>query len=345
MPSIPASSAFVALLVDLSIKAAVLGAIVAVSLRLFRVKSPAITHCVWLAVLLGTFAYPIMQAVLPVFTVPVVAGRATSIRSFSFLDPDWSGTAAAVYVGGVLALGFRLLAGCMLTRSVVRSARPIDEPQWNGYCAARGSVRTLSRGPMLFESSNVRIPVTIGAFRPRILLPLVWRTWDTDTMRSVLSHEMAHVRRWDVLWQIVSQLHVCLLWFHPLAWYLQRQVGLSAEKACDAEAVLDVGDSCTYAQVLLDMTTMVSGHRQLVSMGVPVARCQQIKPRIEAILAVDRSKLRRLALPQALAVVLAATALWAGAAIVCWERQCASHSGAFAPTGVVCAPRCSTTCD
>ncbi len=51
------------------------------------------------------------------------------------------------------------------------------------------------------ESDAIATPMTLGVFRPWILLPTEHKLWEGDRLRSVLLHEQAHVRRRDCLVQ------------------------------------------------------------------------------------------------------------------------------------------------
>ena len=41
------------------------------------------------------------------------------------------------------------------------------------------------------ESSRVRVPITIGFKRGRVILPLEWRDWPSSKLDVVLAHELA----------------------------------------------------------------------------------------------------------------------------------------------------------
>jgi hypothetical protein len=107
--------------------------------------------------------------------------------------------------------------------------------------------------PQLCESGEVVTPVTLGVIAPAIILPTTWRQWPNDTLRAVLSHERAHVRRRDPLVNVLAHLNRCVFWFHPLAWWLTHSLATMAEHACDDVAVRAVGDARKYAEVLIDM--------------------------------------------------------------------------------------------
>ncbi len=80
-------------------------------------------------------------------------------------------------------------------------------------------------------------PAIVGLFRLRVILPEVIASDETDSLEPILAHELIHVRRRD-LW--VGLLNLCargLWWFHPLIWWVSRQINRDTERACDEEVL------------------------------------------------------------------------------------------------------------
>jgi len=85
---------------------------------------------------------------------------------------------------------------------------------------------SLARTP--FENAVVH-----GLWRHCVLLPAAWRTWTPECVRTVLLHEMAHVRRGDHWVQVAQTVALAVHWFNPLAWVLHRKLAHYTELACD----------------------------------------------------------------------------------------------------------------
>jgi len=71
------------------------------------------------------------------------------------------------------------------------------------------------------------------------------------------THENAHVPRRDPLVQWVSLLSRALFWFHPLAWWLERQLSHLAEEACDVVVLQEGHDAGGYSQCLVELARAV----------------------------------------------------------------------------------------
>ena len=95
-------------------------------------------------------------------------------------------------------------------------------------------------------------PGVFGIFRPVLLLPEgVAEKLSPAQMRVVLAHELCHVRRRDNLASAVHMLVEALFWFHPLVWWLDRQIVEERERACDEEVVRMGGEPAVYVETIL----------------------------------------------------------------------------------------------
>jgi GWxTD domain-containing protein len=125
--------------------------------------------------------------------------------------------------------------------------------------------------------------VTVGQIAPTILLPIGWREWDSSKLRAVLSHEQAHIRRADWVIGVMASINCCVFWFHPLAWWLKRQLAHLAEFACDDFVLAQVGDRRQYAQALLEIAcAMNSAQGRLLVTSM--AKESNVEKRMEQIL-------------------------------------------------------------
>jgi len=97
----------------------------------------------------------------------------------------------------------------------------------------------------------------------------LWQNWPQSKLDAVLAHEHEHVRRRDPLFQWLALLNRALFWFHPLSWWLERQLALSAEEACDAAALArghSPQDYCTYLLDIADNIAIAGGRLDLAGM-------------------------------------------------------------------------------
>jgi beta-lactamase regulating signal transducer with metallopeptidase domain len=102
------------------------------------------------------------------------------------------------------------------------------------------------------RSHEARVPYTLGARRPLIVLPDAYcATVDEAKLLSVVGHEMAHVARRDFLTNLICELIALPISFHPLTRLLKRQVDRTRELACDELVTRRVLAPKVYARSLL----------------------------------------------------------------------------------------------
>lgn len=110
-------------------------------------------------------------------------------------------------------------------------------------------------------STEARVPYTIGAFRPLIVLPEKFCS-EADEVRllSVIGHEMAHVKRSDFLTNLICELIALPVWFHPLTFLIKRRIDRLRELACDELVTTHVLAPKVYARSLLWAAHVSSQH-------------------------------------------------------------------------------------
>jgi TonB family protein len=258
--------------------------------------SAAFRHFLWTAVFAALLALPAMLLLAPKWSLPEtkspsVTVTVTSIGSSSTTPAETPARNPLpwIYAAGFLAVGVRFTTGALRTRRLIRSAQPSEHHR-------------ILRGVQVLESVDAPVPLVWGILRPAIVLPAHSRHWPHERLRVVLLHEALHVRRRDLLAQIVAQAACCLYWFHPLAWIAAREMRRLRERACD-DAVLQRGVAApAYAGMLVDL---VRG----LTVGVPaMAEASGFEVRVRALL---DSKLNRAPLSRRAAamVTLAAAVL------------------------------------
>jgi len=89
----------------------------------------------------------------------------------------------------------------------------------------------------VLTTSRPNSPCAVGWRRPTILLPEAFLSEASPAqLRWALAHEWAHVQRGDIaLWSLASLLRA-LYFFHPLVWWLRRQLRLDQDYLADAQA-------------------------------------------------------------------------------------------------------------
>ncbi len=131
-------------------------------------------------------------------------------------------------------------------------------------------------------TANGMGPAMCGLWRPTLVLPHC--IVEQQSLESILTHELIHLRRGDHLVTTLQCVVQIVWWFHPLVWWANRRICVLREFCCDQQSVraLD-SQSSTYARSLLQVLEAKSELRPLY--GYPGVRPVQITTtRIEEIM-------------------------------------------------------------
>jgi bla regulator protein BlaR1 len=168
-------------------------------------------------------------------TTPVVSPTTSLITLTQTPDSHWGLTLAVIWAVGAAIMASRWFLAWRAADSIVRAARPVP-----------GS-------PLDARVTDAAIePAVARVFRPVVLLPsaLLGRL-SPEQLGAVLAHEREHIARRDNLTAHLHRFVLTLFWFHPVVWWIGRQMMEERENACD-EAVLEHGhDAQQYAEGIL----------------------------------------------------------------------------------------------
>ena len=270
---------------------AVAGVLAALSRRLMRRTGPEIRHAAaffWLIVLAvspaaifvcvfqpavvdaeptippverSTEATGVVEAALAT-TVPMRAGsRALAIEAAHWQLESVVPYLPAVWLAGSLCALMFLLTGLIGVSGLRRSSRILAAGDLPRRVRALADSLGIARRVSIGVCDRLTVPVLIGVIRPLILLPpAALCGWSTDQLEMVLLHELAHLRRWDNVINILQRLVESVLFFHPVVWWLSEWLSLERESCCDRLVVGRRGQPVAYAEVLLELAG--SRHRR-----------------------------------------------------------------------------------
>ena len=163
---------------------------------------------------------------------------------------SWLFTAWACIV--FLQIGKCVRRRYALSRLLHRSKPASDEEQQRLTQLAKRL--NLSKQVLLRSCDDVA-PFVTGLAYPTIVLPQD-HGFSPERFDQVIIHELAHVKRNDLLWVWITESTRMLLFFHPLAHWLSHRANICREVACDEHVLSTGSDRRTYAQTLLQISTV-----------------------------------------------------------------------------------------
>lgn len=261
----------------------IVGAVSAVMLWLLRHASARWRYAVCALALLLCLCIPavhllsllsgISPAQLPVDAPP--AWRAALQAWIPALVQAWS--------AGVGLMSLRLCLGLAWVGKLRRQA--VAAPAiWQARLDALAQRMGLHRRPPLKLHAGLSSPVTVGFWHPVILLPAALLSgMPVALLEALLAHELAHVRRWDYLVNLLQSVAEALLFFHPVVWWLSARMRAEREQVADALAAQALQDPQQLATALhaLSLQTAAPNHSGLLMS----ARGGALLTRIERLMA------------------------------------------------------------
>lgn len=187
---------------------------------------------------------------------PSFAGAGPApIEPAPWLLPDF---VAALYVTGAVLATLRCAPGLWALQRLRKSAHALPPSLEHRLEELARRVGAAARGGFA-QSERTATALVVGWWRPMVLLPSSWVTrLDPEVIEAIALHELEHVRRADVLLGYLQAALGIVLWFHPLAWWIERRLSRHREYACDDAAAESVG-APAYARALVDAESMRSG--------------------------------------------------------------------------------------
>lgn len=205
---------------------------------------------------------PVASSTAPeVTTIPSVVS--TSVSPVG-LPSDYI---VLAWLTGTLAMAARLLIGLLGGWRLIRSATEIRDKQVLGTFRIQVEELRFRFVPAIAWCERVAVPVVVGIIKPAVLLPPALLTaLEPEQLQAILVHELAHVRRFDPLLNLLQRSIECVFFFHPAVWYVSRLVSREREICCDDMVVKSGTRPVTYAAALVRVGELCS--RRVASPGL-----------------------------------------------------------------------------
>ncbi|WP_309714114.1 M56 family metallopeptidase [Armatimonas sp.] len=158
-----------------------------------------------------------------------------------------------LWLTGVLALLALVSRERRTVRQLAAQARPCEEATpLREVARAVG----LASSPPILVSERTKSSLVMGLWRPKVVLCQADMIRLTQSeLRAVLAHELAHIRRKDLLAGTLPNLARLVFFFDPFVWLACREYDLAREAACDAEALRVSGMApAEYGRLLLKLS-------------------------------------------------------------------------------------------
>lgn len=191
-----------------------------------------------------------------------------------------------IWLGGVVCLLAYIIVGSLRIHRHLSRLPRISDPKLLDLlaeCKARMHIR----GELdLVESPRVATPALHGFLRPKLLLPPGFSgKFSEQELRFVLLHELAHVKRRDILANWLAAVLQALHWFNPLIWFGFARWRADRELACDALALEVSGENqnSAYGRTILRLLDSFSYRASMPGLVGILEDKRQLRRRIAMI--------------------------------------------------------------
>ncbi len=163
-------------------------------------------------------------------------------------------------------------------------------------------------------------PMLIGFFRPRIILPV--GEWEDKELSYIFVHELIHYKQRDMFYKWLIQIVVCVHWFNPFVYLLEKEVNKSCELSCDEKVISILNEKAKreYGDTLISFLKSNNLYKSSLASVTLTEGAEQLKERLGAIM-----KFRKKS-----KAIIAITAIFTAAVCVCFfvTGAYAAHSAA-----------------
>jgi beta-lactamase regulating signal transducer with metallopeptidase domain len=203
---------------------------------------------------------PASSVARPAHTPAATGPASSSINSLqppaSSKSVSWEGILIMIWAVGCFGEAIRLVRLQLQLSHLRKTCHPTPDLQ---RLARQIQKRLNVRQEVDVQiSDSVTSPFVCGLLKPAIILPhpLAHRL-SPGELSALLSHEIAHLRRHDLVWCVAWRWMKAVCWFHPLVWQVPAVHSLACEQEADRVASGQLVDQDSYARLLARLALRV----------------------------------------------------------------------------------------
>ncbi|MCZ6675470.1 MAG: M56 family metallopeptidase [Verrucomicrobia bacterium] len=283
---------------------------------LFRKGSSWSRHFIaWTAIIKFLIPFSVLGWVLPFSTesesfwkfsflsgVPEL-GEKASLTNFEYLPldipmeavtPEFPWTTFIIFAwlcGFTILFTRRWVQYLRCKRSIAATSRPADKGWQNLAQLILGNHEHTPPKIVLSADENLHAGV-FGLVNTTIVIPeKMDKAFGPSDREAFLRHELQHVLKKDNLWLFIQKCIRDLLWFHPLAYWLDMQISSEREMMRDEEVLQKTNNIKSYINCLMKASNIELPSSYATSVGLkgsPFAR------RLKAIASYKSNVLKKL---------------------------------------------------
>jgi len=269
-------------MVDCLVEGTLIGLFAGLMLRLVHRQNSGARFAAWFSALMAIAALPFLSDVAWLHRAgmgaPGVRPAITLPGSWAlYLFAAWAATAGWGLIR--VAVGLKQLRALRKSCALVDLSR-LDE-QVREILKRKQGTRTVA----LCTSDRVQVPTAIGLVAPMVVIPQwAMEELSADELNQILLHELAHLSRWDDWTNLAQKVVKALFFFHPAVWWIERNISIEREMACDEAVLAETKSPRAYAACLTHLAERTLVRRSLALAQAVLGRMKQTSLRVAKIL-------------------------------------------------------------
>lgn len=302
-------------IVDCVVEGSLVAAFADLLLRAARRWNSGTRFAVWFCALTAVAALPFFGAMFAGMFGSVgwshgaVPSPAALTRPEVMLPGSWASWLFGTWAG-IAAIGLaRVVVGLWRLRGLRQRCIQVDLALLDDELQetlTRFSLSNRTRSPVLCVSERVSVPTVIGFVNPTVVIPpWLMNELSPSELKQVLLHELAHLQRWDDWTNLAQKILKALMFFHPAVWWIEKQLSLEREMACDDVVIAETANPRAYAECLTHLAEKSFVRRSLALAQAALGRIRQTSLRVAQILDTDQVRTSRSSWRPAMALVAA----------------------------------------
>ncbi|MFZ3001835.1 MAG: M56 family metallopeptidase [Undibacterium umbellatum] len=165
----------------------------------------------------------------------------------------WLPLMVSVWSMGVLLMLMRLALGLLWVYRLGQNGNDIAAlmQQWQARTNQLAYQLAIRRQVTLKFQKDLLSPVTYGCLKPVVVMPASLLTgMSPDMLEALLAHELAHIKRWDYAVNLLQNLVLSMLFYHPAVWWISKRIDAERELIADDMAATMMGQARPLARAL-----------------------------------------------------------------------------------------------
>ena len=201
----------------------------------------------------------------------------------------------AIWLSGMIAMLILLIRSFLGLHGLKKSALPLQSQKVQRLYPCCLHDTGITKHIPVYSTAYLKSPVIVGFWKPCIYLPIHLISDDNETdIRYMLLHELQHYKHKDGIANALMNLAGIVYWFHPLVWYVLKEMRIDREIACDSSVLnlLKSDDYVTYGNTLINFAEKISLTPFPFSSGIG-GNMKQMKRRILNIASYEKPTLQK----------------------------------------------------